>query len=124
MKIAGVVILFLCLLVQTFSRAWVVAGWQANRDYAARVLCENKSRPQLKCGGKCQLRKNLAAEEQKDPSGTGGQQSKGIDFSFIQDPLPVTEVPVAWLSAGPWPELLTLAPVDRAYAPFHPPGRI
>lgn len=124
MRITGVVILSLCLLIQTFSRTWVLAGWQANRDYAARVLCENKSRPQLKCGGKCQLRKSLAAEEQQDPSGTGGKQSKGIYFSFIQNPAPVTEVPVVWLSGGQWPELFIPAPVDRAFAPFHPPGRI
>ena len=65
-------LLLLCSLsVHCAGRLGVVAKWWLNRDYAARVLCENKARPQLHCNGKCQLGKQLrlqaARENQHHP---------------------------------------------------------
>ncbi len=45
-----------------------VADYIINYDYIAKVLCENKAKPELKCNGKCQLMKELAkASEQEKP---------------------------------------------------------
>lgn len=45
-----------------------VADYVINYDYITKVLCENKSRPEMKCNGKCQLMKELAkASEQEKP---------------------------------------------------------
>lgn len=39
-----------------------------NYDYISKVLCENKSKPQLKCNGKCHLMKQMAkASDQEKP---------------------------------------------------------
>lgn len=39
-----------------------------NYDYIANELCENKEKPELKCNGKCHLKKELAkASEDEKP---------------------------------------------------------
>ncbi len=49
--------------MQTFSK-WVwVAQYHLNETFIAAVLCENKEKVELKCKGKCQLAKNLTADE-------------------------------------------------------------
>ncbi len=44
--------------------------YELNKEYIAANLCINKSRPALKCHGKCQVMKKMAEEEQNIP----GQQ--------------------------------------------------
>ena len=44
----------------------MVLNFYWNQSYIAEVLCENKEKPQLKCGGKCQLMKQMKAEEEKE----------------------------------------------------------
>lgn len=62
-----VALLLLCSLsVHCAGRLGVVAKWWLNRDYAARVLCENKARPQLHCNGKCQLSKQLRLQAARE----------------------------------------------------------
>ncbi|RYY41781.1 MAG: hypothetical protein EOO08_01230 [Chitinophagaceae bacterium] len=56
------VLLLILVLVQAFSKWIIVADFEANREYIARTLCENRQRPQMRCGGKCQLAKRLAEE--------------------------------------------------------------
>ncbi len=61
--------------MQTFSK-WVwVAQYHLNETFIAAVLCENKEKVELKCKGKCQLAKNLAADE-KGSSENSGQTVK------------------------------------------------
>ena len=53
------------LLTQTFSKSIIVVGYFTNtKTYAQN--CENKSRPQMHCNGKCQIMKKLKQEESKD----------------------------------------------------------
>lgn len=43
-----------------------VIDYVVNYDYISKVLCENKSKPQLKCNGKCHLMKELAKASNDD----------------------------------------------------------
>lgn len=62
-----IAILLLCSLsVHCAGRLGVVAKWWLNRDYAARVLCENKARPEMHCNGKCQLSKQLRLQASRE----------------------------------------------------------
>lgn len=61
MRIVLVSFLLWLLLLLTFSKVSLVAFYQLNKTYVANTLCENKARPQLKCDGKCYLKKNLKA---------------------------------------------------------------
>jgi len=43
--------------------------YAVNYDYISKVLCVNKSRPEVRCNGKCQLVKELAkASETEKPA--------------------------------------------------------
>ncbi|MBS1771343.1 MAG: hypothetical protein JST82_00695 [Bacteroidetes bacterium] len=53
-------ILLLCsLCFQCFLKLGIIAWYNANKTYVATVLCENRDKPQMKCCGKCYLRKQL-----------------------------------------------------------------
>ncbi|MCF8275763.1 MAG: hypothetical protein K9J17_03430 [Flavobacteriales bacterium] len=62
-------ILITGLYVFTLLQAYVphVNYWM-NREYVATVLCENLDSPELKCEGKCHLKKDIrqSESEQKD----------------------------------------------------------
>ena len=54
------------MLVQTFSKAIVMADFYLNQDEITRELCENKDKPKLKCNGHCQLKKELEKNDSKE----------------------------------------------------------
>lgn len=56
-------ILAMVVLYSQFYNSFVTAVYQANYDYYAEVLCENKDKPELHCDGKCYFAKQLAQEE-------------------------------------------------------------
>lgn len=64
-----------------------VIDYVVNYDYIAKVLCENKAKPELKCNGKCQLMKELAkaAEEEKPISPTKKTQTQETEILFFQE---------------------------------------
>ena len=64
-----------------------VIDYVVNYDYIAKVLCENKAKPELKCNGKCQLMKELAkaAEEEKPISPTKKNQTQETEILFFQE---------------------------------------
>ena len=95
MKLVVVPILLLLLMTQAFSKWAYVLQYNLNKDYIANVLCENKEKVELKCKGKCQLAKKLAADEGRQE---GGQTikinlpeslflsaHKTFDFAFKKD---------------------------------------
>ncbi len=43
------------LLFPTFSKLGMVADYLLNKDYYAKILCENQDKPELECEGKCAL---------------------------------------------------------------------
>jgi hypothetical protein len=58
--------LILILSVQCFQKAFIVVNFYLNQSYIAKVFCENKDKPKLKCSGKCRLMKQLEQEEKKE----------------------------------------------------------
>ena len=39
-----------------------------NKDYIAEFLCINKDKPEMACGGKCHLMKQLEQQEEEQPA--------------------------------------------------------
>lgn len=72
MKKSVIIIVFLFV----FRPVMPLVDYLVNYDYIAKVLCENKTKPELKCNGKCHLMKQLAKasegekSEQKDKKNT------------------------------------------------------
>jgi len=58
-------LLIASLFTANFSRFFIYAGFEMNRDYIAAKLCENRNKPQLHCNGKCYLMKKIKQAEDK-----------------------------------------------------------
>lgn len=54
------------MLVQTFSKAFVMADFYLHQAKIEQELCENKDKPELKCKGSCALKKELEKENKKE----------------------------------------------------------
>lgn len=70
MKNAVLYILVFATLLPTVSQWGTVAYYHANKDYIARVLCENRDKPELHCDGHCYLAKRLKAQQDKQDKET------------------------------------------------------
>ncbi len=123
MKSALVYILLIATLLPTVSPWGTIAYYQVNKDYIARVLCENRDKPQLHCDGKCYLAKQLKAQQDKqDKETTERVQNTPALQLFCQMNLPFqfrsswTALPTVEFSAYNFPSYA--APVS---GPFHPP---
>lgn len=62
LKYSIVILLFLALLTQSFSRSLVVAEYLFNFEVYNKA-CINKAKPNLHCNGKCQMLKNMKKHE-------------------------------------------------------------
>lgn len=58
------------LVLQIFCKAFVVAGFELNRETIAKTLCVKKDIPNNGCQGKCHLMKQLEQVEERE-----GQQT-------------------------------------------------
>jgi hypothetical protein len=124
MKRLGVFIVFICLLMQTFSKGVILLEFLLNRDYIARNLCVNKSRPKLKCNGTCQLMKELAAREDQERNKEAGSAVR-VHFSDASFTDQLFSLQTANLSVEPLKHFNRY--IEKTYPSphfslFHPPG--
>jgi len=63
-------LLIFATLLPTVSQWGIIAHYQLNKKYIARVLCENRDKPQLNCDGKCYLAKKLQAQQDRQDKET------------------------------------------------------
>ena len=66
-----VILLSLSILILTSGKTLVLVNYVINKDYISKNLCVNKSKPKMKCNGKCHLMKELQKEEKKEQSPFG-----------------------------------------------------
>jgi hypothetical protein len=118
MKYGILILLFVGLLLQSFSKSLIMLEFRVNRDYIAEVLCVNKDKPQLQCNGKCHLKKQL--EKDNEPARNGTSAKERYEVIFINA---LTSPNLAPLDAGAaltayYQDKMPLAPT---HAFFHPP---
>jgi hypothetical protein len=77
-------LLLFSLLMINFSNLCLFAGFELNRKYIAAEFCENKSKPELHCNGKCYLMKKLKQAQEKEE-----KQERQSQKTQIQDALVV-----------------------------------
>lgn len=61
--------------------------YELNQDLFISILCENKSKPNLKCNGKCQLSK-ISSEQQQEQAAKVLNQLQADVFFFHEQTLP------------------------------------
>ena len=64
------IVLILSLGFQCMATLGLITIYQLNKAYISSELCENKSRPEMHCEGKCVLKKSIAHAENTEKGGT------------------------------------------------------
>lgn len=107
-------------MAQTFSKCWLIVSFAINQRTIAATLCENRTRPNTTCEGKCFLRKQMAAQDKQESAPLNGGKEKFEILLF-------NEAATAML-VEPYTAITTRFPVYAAptiqqdmAAVFHPP---
>ncbi|MEB0263104.1 MULTISPECIES: hypothetical protein [unclassified Mucilaginibacter] len=78
-------LLIVSLVSANFSRFFIYAGFELNRNYIATKLCENRNKPQLHCNGKCYFMKKVKqAEEKQNTEDRQAQKNLFQEASYNQ----------------------------------------
>ena len=64
MRLLSLIIVF-GVILQACSKQVIFMDYLLNKNYIAKVLCENKSAPSKHCFGKCHLKKELEKDTQR-----------------------------------------------------------
>lgn len=59
---------FIVIILFLVKPIFPLVDYVINYDYISKVLCENKTKPQLKCNGKCYLMKQLSQSSTSEKS--------------------------------------------------------
>lgn len=127
MKRLVTLILFFCLSCQLVLKLSIVAWFEINQEYIAATMCENKSRPELVCCGKCILTKQLAkadAAEKKEKGNTPVKVDKTASVVFILPEISGPTQKSFTTSSIQHPGSRTLFADGIATAIFHPPNKL
>lgn len=64
--------------MQALGKFVVYTDYILNKEYIATNLCVNKSKPILKCNGKCHLAKQLKKQDQKEKPTTSNKEKMEV----------------------------------------------
>jgi hypothetical protein len=78
--------LIIALISASFSRFFAYAGFEANRGYISKVLCENRNRPWLHCNGKCYFMKKIKQAEENEKKHAAKDNLNRLEVSFFEQP--------------------------------------
>lgn len=78
------ILLLLALICSNFSRYFVFASFQINKQYIVEKLCENRKRPQLQCNGNCYLMKKLKQAEEREKKQAEKNELNNIEICLLQ----------------------------------------
>jgi len=76
-------LLIFSLATVNFSRFFVVAGFELNRNYIAANLCENRDKPAVHCDGKCYFAKKMKQADDKQASDERQSQKSLFQEVFV-----------------------------------------
>lgn len=67
----GIAIFFAILMMSVSSKELIqYAAFKFNQEYISAVFCINKDKPEMKCDGKCYLKKTLDTSKEEKQSKT------------------------------------------------------
>ncbi len=112
-------LIFTC---QTFDKNLISLNFYANQNYIAHNLCENRTKPQLHCNGKCQLQKKLNQEDSKDKQNPERRINNSNEVISSKTFFAILNLPVTTIIKKQYSTTTaTGIPVDQSLSFFHPP---
>lgn len=71
------------VLVNVLSMPLIRVGYELNKEYIVKNLCENREKPQLQCEGKCHLAKSVKAASQDTQQNGLNLKAKSLSYEFL-----------------------------------------
>ena len=92
-KFIAIAMLF-AVSYQYMIKLGIIAYYELNKNYIAQNLCENRDKPQMKCCGKCYLRKQLNKTEENGTNSSKQLPTK-IDKAEVAVFFPITPIHIS-----------------------------
>lgn len=89
MRIVVSILLFTALSFHLVVQLSIVTWYEVNKDYIAKNLCVNRNKPELKCCGKCYLKKQLNKAEQPGDDKQAPPKSSKLSIEAFVIPVAV-----------------------------------
>jgi hypothetical protein len=119
-KFAAFILLF-AFLGQTFDQGFYYLDYLVEKkEYMKR--CENISRPELQCKGKCQLMKKIRAQQEKEQGHPPAMKLAGKTEIISPYFTLLIAAPVNSDNRLTFIHQTMGVPIDRASSLFHPPN--
>ena len=120
-KHIGLSYLLLIVLVKVIAVPVIALHYLVNKDYIAANLCENRSRPIMRCYGKCHLRKQLAKTTESS-SDAGQKVNTSTYFVDYCEPLQAVDINNVLPSVRTF-HIIQSSPANAGFPGniFHPP---
>ena len=80
-----IVISILLLLVMSIRSVLPLLDYVVNYDYISTQLCENRARPELRCNGKCYVKKEILKFSENQNAKESKVQIKSIDVFVVNE---------------------------------------
>ncbi|MDP6907977.1 MAG: hypothetical protein QF371_00655 [Flavobacteriales bacterium] len=96
MRVFGIFGLGFVLMMQVLSASFIVLNHTINQSYIIENFCENKEKPELKCNGKCHLKKQIKEDSEKK-SEVPANLSELLTFVLIYEE--IDEIALSFLDA-------------------------
>ena len=106
-------------MTSSFSRFFIYAGFELNRDYISTTLCENIDMPELHCNGQCYLAKKIQQAQEKEKNNTQDQKKGNYQEAFITQKV-ILIMPFTYVKNFTASEIPFDLPIQSATI-FHPP---
>jgi hypothetical protein len=107
------------MLMHTFSKTIILTRFVIQQDQIARSLCENRSAPEKKCCGKCQLKKRMENDQKQSPFSSTEKSLN--DLVLMNDGNEKATLFVFSVSSFLYPNFLKTAPSSFKGSLFRPP---
>jgi len=112
-------LLILSLVTVNFTRLFIYAGFELNRNYIAAKLCENRDKPWMHCNGKCYFMKKIKQAETSKNAEERQAQKNLFQEAGLSQPAKIQfhSVLLAVIDSGTHHS----RPTERARVIFQPP---
>jgi len=92
MKRAIILFMLLAIMIQSTSQLWITVSFFINRDYIASVLCINRALPESGCNGACQLKEQIANDQDNQDDANMEKKAKEV---WVYTPINLPDAPRA-----------------------------
>ncbi len=79
------VISIFLLMVLALRTAMPILDYAVNYEYISTQLCENRAKPELRCNGKCYVKKEILKSSENQNAKESKVQIKSIDFFVMNE---------------------------------------